>query len=65
LDASKNGKTYYAQTTKAAESRKITFNPNGNTSFTYNGTKKTAITSYDLCSIAATYNGVAQATTCK
>lgn len=60
MDSSKNGKTYYAQTTKAAVVRKITFNPNGNTSFTYNGTTKTATTTYDLCTIAATYNGIAQ-----
>ena len=56
--------TLYAIYKKAAIVRKITFNPNGNTSFTYNGTRKTATTTYDACTIPAVYNTATQATSC-
>ena len=57
--------TYYAQTTKAAKTITITFNKNGAASQTdANGTASTATTVTRACTIAATYNGVSQATTC-
>ena len=57
--------TYYAQTSKAAKTVTITFNKNGATSQTPNGgSASTATTVNSSCTIAATYNGVAQASTC-
>ena len=60
-----NNKSYYAQSTKTAIERKITFYKNGNTNFKYNGTTYTdASKSFTVCTIAATYNGTAQGTSC-
>ena len=59
-----SGTTWYAQTQKASVQGKVTFNPNGNTAFTYGGTQYTSTTSINLCAIGATYNGTSQATTC-
>ncbi|CCY46219.1 unknown [Firmicutes bacterium CAG:822] len=57
--------TYYAQTSKAAKTVTITFNKNGATSQTPNGGSANTGTSLtQSCTIAATYNGTAQATTC-
>ena len=57
--------TYYAQTSKAAKTVTITFNKNGATSQTPNGGSANSNTSLtQSCTIAATYNGTAQATTC-
>ena len=67
MDASETpacGKTYYAQTEKPAVQRTITFDPNGNKSFTYARTKKTSTTTYNLCKISATYNGEQQLSSC-
>ena len=65
LTSSLDNKTWYAQTTKAKVNRTITFYRNSNTSFTYNGTTYTDTSkAFTVCSIAATYNGVAQATSC-
>ena len=57
--------TYYAQTSKAAKTITITFNKNGATSQTPSGGSANSNTSLtQSCTIAATYNGTAQATTC-
>ena len=64
LTASNDNKTWYAITKKDAVVRHITFNPNGNTSFTYSGTRQTATKTYDLCTVAASYNNSQQASTC-
>ena len=57
--------TYYAQTSKAAKTVTITFNKNGATSQTPSGGSANTGTSLtQSCTIAATYNGTAQATTC-
>ena len=56
--------TYYAQTYKAVVDGKVTFNPNGNSKFTYNSTDYTSATAIKICTIAATYNGTAQNATC-
>ena len=59
-----SGTTWYAQTQKTSVQGKVTFNPNGNTAFTYGGTKYTSTTTINLCTIGATYNGTAQGSTC-
>ena len=65
LTSSLNNKTWYAQTTKAKVNRTITFYRNSNTSFTYSGTTYTDTSkAFTVCSIAATFNGTAQATSC-
>ncbi len=64
LTASNDNNTWYAITKKDAVVRHITFNPNGNTSFTYSGTRQTATKTYDLCTVAASYNNNQQASTC-
>ena len=57
--------TYYAQTSKAAKTITVTFNKNGSTSQTPSGGSANSNTTLtQSCSIAATYNGTAQATTC-
>ena len=57
--------TYYAQTSKAAKTITVTFNKNNATSQTPSGgTANTNASLTQSCSIAATYNGTAQATTC-
>jgi len=57
--------TYYAQTSKAAKTITITFNKNGAQSQTdASGNASTATTVTRSCTIAATYNGTAQGTTC-
>lgn len=56
VDATNNGKTYYAITRKEAVTRKATYTKNGGVS----AIGKTS----DSCTIAATYNGTAQATSC-
>ena len=57
--------TWYAQSEKEAIQRTVTFDKNGNTSFTYSGTKYTDNSkSFNLCSIAAVYNGANQDTSC-
>ncbi len=54
--ASNNGKTYYAQTTKEAVTRSVTYSKESGVS---------AIgKSSDSCSITATYNGMTQASSC-
>jgi hypothetical protein len=55
LDASKNGNTYYAQTTKAKVTLTAKWNGNGST---------LSSTSNSTCDLAATWNGTAQATSC-
>ena len=65
LTASSNNATWYAITKKDAVVRKITFNPNGNVSYTYNGTRQTSTKTYDLCTIAASFNGAAQGSSCE
>jgi hypothetical protein len=55
LDSSKNGNTYYAQTTKAKVTLTAKWNGNGST---------LSSTSNLTCDLAATYNGTAQATSC-
>ena len=58
-------KAYYAQSSKAAIDRKITFHNNGNTSFKYNGTTYTDTSeSFTVCTIDAVYNGSAQSSSC-
>ena len=59
-------KSYYAQTASgAAIDRKITFYRNSNTSFTYDGTTYTDTSkTFTVCTIAKTYNGTAQGTSC-
>ncbi len=66
LDASNNGRVYYAITSRLAVSYIATFNKNGATSQTdASGTASTAATVTRSCTIPATYNGTAQtATTC-
>ena len=59
-----NSMTLYAQSKANQVDRNITFNPNGNASFTYGGETKTSATTYVLCNIPAVYNGATQATTC-
>ena len=56
--------TYYAQTYKGSVTRYVKFFKNGNTSFTYSGTKYTADTQFTLCTIATVYNGASQGTSC-
>ena len=56
--------TLYAQTMTDPLDRLITFNPNGNTSFTYNWDTQTTATDYVLCTIPAVYNGVTQSNQC-
>ncbi|MFR2585902.1 MAG: InlB B-repeat-containing protein [Bacilli bacterium] len=57
--------TYYAQTTKAAKTITITFNKNGaSTQTNASGTAVSDATVTRACTIGATYNGTAQATTC-
>jgi hypothetical protein len=46
----------YAQTMRDPIDRMITFNPNGNASFTYSGDTQTSATDYKFCTIPATYN---------
>ena len=55
---------YFAQSSKAAVDGKVTFNPNGNTSFTYGETNYTTATAITICQIPAAYNGATQGTTC-
>ena len=55
----------YAQTKKAAVDGKVTFKLNGNPKITYNSTNYTTDTTIKICTIAATYNGTAQGTTCE
>ncbi len=54
VSSSNHGGTYYAQTTKAATSRIVYFNANGNTISATNAS----------CTIGATYNGTSQASSC-
>ena len=55
----------YAQSSKAAINRTITFYKNGNTSFTYNGTTYTDTSkTFTICTIPAVYNGATQGTSC-
>ena len=56
--------TFYAQTIKDEVDRMITFNPNGNTSFTYGWDTQTSAKDYVLCTIPASYNGVVQSDSC-
>ena len=57
-------KTYFAQSKKDAVDGKVTFNPNGNTRFTYSGTNYTSTTAITICQIPAVYNGATQDSTC-
>ncbi len=60
-----NNVTLYAIYRKEAINRTITFYKNGNTSFTYSGTKYTDTSkTFNLCTIAAVYNNSTQATNC-
>ena len=65
LTEGNDNNTWYAITTKAKINRTITFYRNGNTNFIYNGTTYTNTSkAFTVCSIAATYNGEKQATSC-
>ena len=54
----------YAQSFAPAISRTITFNPNGNTSFTYSGQAYTTSQEFEVCKIATGYNWAVQSTFC-
>ena len=54
----------YAQSSAPEINRTITFNPNGNVSFTYSWDAQTIAKTYPWCTIPATYNGVAQDSYC-
>ena len=54
----------YAQSLDPAINRTITFNPNGNISFTYEWDTQTIAKTYPWCTIPATYNGVTQDSYC-
>ena len=57
--------TYFAHTKKTAVTKQVTFNPNGNTKFKYwSNAESTTTASYDLCTIAETYDGIEQASNC-
>ena len=60
-----SNKSYYAQSSKAAVNRTITFYKNGNTAFTYNSTRYTDTSkSFTVCTIPAVYNGATQNSSC-
>jgi uncharacterized repeat protein (TIGR02543 family) len=66
LTETNTGKTWYAITSAPSKTYTITFNKNGATSQTNSsGTAVTDASVTRSCTIAATYNGTAQATTCK
>ena len=54
----------YAQSIAPAINRTITFNPNGNISFTYSWDTQSIAKTYAWCTIPATYNGVTQDNYC-
>ena len=64
LTMSANDVTLYAIYRKEAVTRKVKFNLNGNNAFTYNSTRYTTDTEFDLCTIQAVYNNATQSTSC-
>ena len=65
LNSSNNGSTWYAQTKKDAVTYTITFDKNGaSTQTNSSGTSVSTSTVTRTCTIGATYNGAAQASSC-